>query len=207
MPTIIEMPAIKGWEDVSFDPVQPRNMNRMEGRFTEGQTFGIAYWNGVWTAGYLSPRDYGLIDAFIMEAGDQDVVFRGYDVFRPRPIAHDSGRPLTTPTATITARTSQSLTLSGLPSQFIFRRGDYIEVRKSDTLISLHRVIRDAQANGAGVVTVQIRYNLDLQNFELPLTANLEKPSCLMQLTPGFTGAKSWNSRSPSISGTEVFFS
>ncbi|MDF1599729.1 hypothetical protein PZ895_08055 [Mesorhizobium sp. YIM 152430] len=217
MVTVIDLPLIRGWEQVTFDPIQPRSASRMEGRRTEAQAFGTPYWVANYTPGWLQERDYGLMDAFMMRAGDGQEVFRAYDPFRPRPTAHDSGQPLSGTraaggafdgTATITARTANSLTISGLPALFQFRAGDYVEVRKSASMISLHRVMADVAANGSGVVTLGIRHNLDLQTFTLPLTANFEKPACLMQIDAGsYQGQKSWSSRSPSFSATEVFFS
>lgn len=214
--TVIDLPLID-WQAVTFDPVQPRNTSRMEGRRTEAQTFGTPYWIATYTPGWLEERDYGLMDAFMMRAGDGQEVFRAYDPFRARPIAWGNSTPLTGTratggtfdgTATITARTANSLSVSGLPAGFQVRAGDYVEVRKSASLISLHRVMADVAADGSGVVTLAIRHNLDLQTFTLPLAANFEKPSCLMQIDPGsYQGQKSWSSRSPSFSATEVFFS
>jgi hypothetical protein len=64
MVEIIEMPAIRGWEQVTFDPIQPRSTSRMEGRRTEAQSFGAPYWTASFTPGWLSERDYGVMDVF-----------------------------------------------------------------------------------------------------------------------------------------------
>jgi len=217
MPTVLQLPDIIGWKQVQFDPIQPRDVDRMEGRRTEAQIFGTPWWRGTWQAGWLNEIDYGKMDAFMMRAGGMGEVFRAYDPFRPRPIAHDNGQPLSgtnagggpfNGTAVITARTATTLSISGLPANFQFRAGDYVEVVKSATVISLHRIIEDVQATSGGTVVLTIRYALDLQTFTLPLTANFEKPSCLMQIDAGsYQGQKSWGSRSPSFSATEVFYS
>lgn len=214
------MPDIAGWTSVEFDPVRPRDTDRMEGRRTEAQVFGTPWWSATWSAPFLSDIDMGKMDAFMMMAGDSGEVFRAYDPFRPRPIEwlKEHGQaPLSGTragggsfdgTATITARTTTTLTMSGLPANFQLRAGDYVEVVKSETLVSLHRIMTDAQASSGGVVAVAIRYALDLQNFTLPLTANFEKPSCLMQIDPGsYRGPKAWSARNPSFSAQEVFFS
>lgn len=219
MVTVIDMPDIAGWTDVSFDPVIPRETDRMEGRRTEAQKFGTPWWRGTFSAPWLKPRDFGRMDAFMMMAGDSGEVFRAHDPFRSRPIAwlEENGNvPLSgtragggafTGTATITARISTLLTISGLPANFQFLAGDYVEVVKSQTLISLHRITADIQASAGGVVALPIRFPLDVQNFTLPLTANFEKPSCLMQIDPGsYRGPKAWSSRNPSFSAQEVFF-
>jgi hypothetical protein len=216
MVDVIDLPLID-WETVAFDPIQPRSSSRMEGRRTEAQAFGTPYWTATYKPGWLGERDYGLMDAFMMRAGDGQEVFRAHDPFRARPIAWGNDKPLSGTraaggafdgTATITARTTTTLTISGLPAAFQFRAGDYVEVRKAVSLISLHRIMADVAANGSGIVTLSIRHNLDLQTFTLPLTANFEKPACLMQIDAGsYQGQKSWSSRSPSFSATEVFFS
>lgn len=219
-PTIINMPDIVGWTDVSFDPVVPRDTDRMEGRRTEGQIFGTAWWRASYSAPWLPERDMGLMDAFMMQAGDSGEVFRAYDLFRPRPIAWseaNGNRPLAGTragggtfdgTATIAARTGSTLSVTSLPASFQFRAGDYVEVVTSASVISLHRITADVQATSGGAATLPIRYGLDLQNFTLPLSANFEKPSCLMQIDPGsFRGSKAWSARNPSFSAQEVFFS
>ena len=216
MVTVIDLPPVE-WLSVTFDPIQPRSTSRMEGRRTEAQAFGTPYWTATYEPAWMYERDYGLMDAFMMRAGDGQECFRGYDPFRARPIAWGNDRPLTGTraaggafdgTATITARTANSLTISGLPALFQFHAGDYAEVRKSASLISLHRIMADVAANSSGIVTLSIRHNLDLQTFTLPLTANFERPACLMQIDAGsYQGQKSWSSRSPAFSATEVFFS
>lgn len=215
MATVIDMPLIKGWEDVEFDPIRPRSMERMEGRRTESVISGTAYWRARYSAVFLSDLEFGVMDAFVMRAGDSGEVFRAYDPFRARPISWGQEAPLSGTrsgggtfdgTATITARTATTLTISGLPANFQFRVGDYVEVRKTTSLISLHRVMADAQASAGGIVTLTIRYTLDLGVFTLPLTANFEKPACLMQIDPGsFSGSKAWSARRPSFSAQEVF--
>lgn len=217
MATVMEMPDARGWQDVRFDPVVPRNTDRMEGRRTEAQRFGTPFWRASWTAGWSTKIDMGKLDAFMMRAGDNGEVFRAHDAFRPRPIDHDNELPLSgmragggafDGTATITARTATSLTISGLPALFQFRAGDYVEVRKSATLISLHRIMADVRASAGGVVTLSIRYALDTQTFTLPLTANFEKASCLMQIDPGsYSASKAWSGRNPSFTAQEVFVS
>ncbi|KFC62782.1 hypothetical protein FF80_03349 [Devosia sp. LC5] len=220
MPTVLSLPDIPGWKSVEFDPIRPRDTDRMEGRRTEAQIFGTSWWAASYSAPFLSEIDFGKMDAFMMTAGDSGEVFRAYDPFRPRPIAWTlangdvplsgdrAGGGAFDGTATITARTATTLTISGLPANFQFRAGDYVEVVKSETVISLHRIVADVQADILGIVTLAIRYALDLQTFTLPLTANFEKPSCLMQVDPAsYRGPKAWSARNPSFSAQEVFFS
>jgi hypothetical protein len=217
MATIINLPASVGWRECVFDPVVVRNMDRMEGRRTESMRSGTAYWRATYRSTNLTSRQMGDLEAFMMRAGDGGEVFRAYDASRPRPIEYEApnhavlsgtraGGGAFDGTATVTARTATTLTLSSLPANFQFRRGDYVEVRKSNELISLHRLVGDAQANSSGVVTLTFRYALDLQTFTLPLTANFEKPCCLMQVVPGsFDPSKPLVELQGSFQAEEVF--
>lgn len=218
MPTLVSLPDV-GWAEALFDPVRPRATDRMEGRRTEMQEVGTAWWQARYTPRFLEPRDFGRMDAFMMRAGDGGEVFAAYDPFRPRPIRMDSGAPLSgtkagTSTAFDGSATLNSITNSrvivvgGLPAGFLFSAGDYLEVRRSTFVRSLHRIMADVAASGAGVATLSIKHGLDTQIFTAANSIiQLEKPSCLMQIDPGsYQGAKSWASRQPSFSATEVFF-
>lgn len=214
---VLTLPGISGWREVTFDPVQPRSINRMLGRRTEGQTFGSPFWRASYTPVWLDRADFGKMDAFMMRAGDGGEVFRAYDPFRPRPIAMDTGAALSGTragggafdgTATLDAITSATeIVLAGLPAGFIFGPGDYVEIRESEMVTSLHRVMEAATADGAGEAALSIKYPLDTQHFTTDAVVHLEKPSCLMQIEPGsYSGAKSWDSRQPGFSAIEVFF-
>lgn len=215
MATIIDLPNIVGWEECSFDPIVPRSVDRMEGRKTEGVRLGQAYWTATYKPGRLGFLDFGKMDAFMMQAGDNGEVFRAYDVFRPRPIRHDNNQPLSgnragggafDGTATLASIIDPlTISVSGLPAAFMFSNGDYVELRKG-TASSLHRIKSAAIANGAGVVTLSILYALDTQNFDITSQVRFEKPSCLMQIDPNsYDGKKSKASRRPSFSAAEVF--
>ncbi|MBN7804915.1 hypothetical protein JZX86_05990 [Agrobacterium rosae] len=213
----ISLPAV-GWKECTFDPIQPRSTNRMEGRRTESQTFGTPFWRATYQATWLDKPKFGLMDAFMMQAGDDGETFLGYDIFRPRPIAMDTGSPLSgtkvgggafNGTAVLqTITNSRAVVISDLPSGFVLSPGDYVEFRMSPLLRSLHRIITPATANGSGVVTLSIRHGLDTQNFTTSSVVNFEKPSCTMQIdADSYSGAKSWDSREPSFTATEVFVS
>ncbi|WJR66939.1 hypothetical protein QTA58_22570 [Neorhizobium sp. CSC1952] len=213
----ILLPAI-GWVECSFDPVQPRDTNQMEGRRTEAQTFGTPYWVARYVAKPLLRPEYGVMDAFMMQAGDDGETFLAYDAFRPRPVAHDNGQPLSGTRAQGGAfngqavlqsiTNSRTIVVSGLPAAFKLSPGDYVEIRKSALVRSLHRIMTAATANASGVVTLSIKYGLDTGVFSTANTVHFEKPSCTMQIDRGsYDGTKSWASRSPSFTATEVFFS
>ena len=222
MPDPILLPIFgdgrKEWVECRFDPIQPRNSDQMEGRRTESQSFGTPYWVASYVTRPLLRPEFGVMDAFMMQLDDNGQTFLAHDVFRPRPIAHDNGFPLSGSKAGGGAFNGdavlQSITnpvtivVSGLPAGFHLSRGDYVEIRKNPLARSLHRIIAPAIANAGGVATLSIRYALDTGNFNTSCTVHFEKPSCTMQIDPGsYDGKKSWANRSPSFTATEVFFS
>lgn len=213
----IELPTFPGFNFLTerFDPIVTNNVSYMEGRRSESMVSMTPYW----VASYSTPTPHlshtGQADAFMMdiEAGE---TFRAFDTTRPRPLEYLKGPLAGTRagggafdgTATITARTDSSLTVSGLPANFQFRAGDYVEVSKSATLVSLHRIRADVQANLSGIVTLSIRMNLDAGVFTLPLTANFEKPAFLAQIDGGsWSISRQKTARGIAFSATEVFFS
>lgn len=215
-PTIIDLPDV-GWREVTFDPVRPRNVSRMEGRRTEAESFGTPYWTGKFTASLLGFDQFGKWDAFLMQAGDDGEIFRGYDVFRPRPILENKGVPLTGAraaggafdgTATLDAIVSSRLVdVTGLPAGFRLSAGDYVEFRQNGQS-SLHRLQAATTASAGGAVTLSFKYGLDTQHFTTAAMVRFEKPSCLMQIDAGSgTGPKSKPYGDRSFSATEVFFS
>lgn len=215
MTTILDLPDIAGWQEVTFDPVRPRSIERMLDRRTEGLSQGTPFWVAHYTTPYLTLDEYGKLDAFMMRAGDGGEVFRAYDAFRPRPIRHDTGKPLTgvragggafDGTATLAAIVdAHTITVSTLPEAFALSQGDYVELRE-DGEQSLHRIMQAATANGDGIVSLSIRYALDTGVFSTAAQVRFEKPSCLMQIDPGsYKGPKSRRNRTVSFGATEVF--
>jgi hypothetical protein len=210
----ISLPNI-GWRECVFDPVDPSNTNRMEGRRTETQFFGTPYWTANYQATWLDRDKFGEMDAFVMRGRE---IFLGYDAFRPRPIAMDTGVPLSGTKAgggafngdaflqAITGTTQ--LNVGGLPAAFVFSYGDYVELRMSSLKRSLHRIVSPAISDAGGFVTLEVRYPIDRDHFTSSATVHFEKPSCTMQIDPGsYSGAKSWDNREPSFTATEVFVS
>ncbi|MCT7665661.1 hypothetical protein [Shinella kummerowiae] len=209
------LPALP-FADCEFDPVQPWDTNRMEGRRTESVGSMTPYWKAKYRFDFLRREQLGKVDAFVMQAGGDGETFLAYDVSRPRPIAHDTGEPLFLPKAgggvfngeaTLQEIVdSRTLVVSGLPANFQLSAGDYLEVRQSILVRSLHRIMADATANGSGVVTLSIKYGLDLNVFTTDAIIDFERPSCLMQIDPGsWSASKAMNARTPSFSATEVF--
>lgn len=209
------LPALP-FADCEFDPVQPWDTNRMEGRRTESVGSMTPYWKAKYRFDFLRREQLGKVDAFVMQAGGDGETFLAYDVSRPRPIAHDNGKPLTgvragggsfDGTASLQEIVdSRTIVVDGLPAGFKLSAGDYVEIRQAILVRSLHRIMADATADSEGVVTLSIKYALDTGIFTTDATIDFERPSCLMQIDPGsWSASKAMNARTPSFSATEVF--
>lgn len=204
------------YADCEFDPVQPWDTNRMEGRRTESVGGVTPYWVAKYRFDFLRREHLGMVDAFMMRVGGDGGTFAAYDVSRPRPIAHDTGKTLTGTRAGGGAfdgtavlediLSSREVVVAGLPAFFQLSRGDYIEIRQATLVRSLHRIIEDQSANGSGRVTLPIRYGLDTGVFTTDATVRFEKASCLMQIDAGsWSASKAMSARTPSFTATEVF--
>ncbi|WP_425087766.1 hypothetical protein [Stappia sp.] len=204
---------------VEFDmrQVNTRFGNTMLDRATETADFGTPYWR-LYSArtGWLTDAQIDEADAFFTQASKGGNVFACHDPFRPRPRAYGSS-PLSGTKAgggafdgsaeLDTVTSSTEIVVSGLPAGFALNRGCLVEVNKSSTVRSLHRVMADATANGSGVVTLTIDFPLDTGVFTAAnSTIQFEKPSCLMMVDPGWSVPKAWSARVASFSATEVFF-
>lgn len=204
MPDVFDLPAL-GFEQISFDLIVPRTVNRMEGRRTEARKFGTPYWQAEYRMGYQKERGVGKAEAWVRKLLTRGGVFKAYDLFRPRPV--EAGDvPLTwTPDLTNISNGGRTVAVSGVANSFQFREGDYIAFRMSDLVVSLHSIAADVQANGAGAVSLTIDPPLDTQIFTAAAIPIFEKPYCLMQPFD-WSAPKSWSSRNPSFSAQEVFF-
>lgn len=204
MPDVFDLPAL-GFEQISFDLIVPRTVNRMEGRRTEARKFGTPYWQAEYRMGYQKERCVGKAEAWVRKLLTRGGVFKAYDLFRPRPV--EAGDvPLTwTPDLTNISNGGRTVAVSGVANSFQFREGDYIAFRMSDLVVSLHSIAADVQANGAGAVSLTIDPPLDTQIFTAAAIPIFEKPYCLMQPFD-WSAPKSWSSRNPSFSAQEVFF-
>lgn len=214
MATLITLPPVI-YSQVSFDPIRPRDTSMMEGRRSEAQFFGTPYWVASYAAARLTTVEAAQFDALRMELEDGAYLL-AHDAHRPRPIIYQGSAPLSGTKAAGGAfngdgalqsiTNSRQISVSGLPAGFQLSRGDYIEIRKSENVRSLHRIMANAVANSSGIVTLSIRYGLDLGIFTLPCTVHFEKSSCIMELDPGsFSLPKSWPNYSVTFTATEFF--
>lgn len=208
MVDIVELPAVP-FAQCEFDPVRPSSTERMEGRRVESQSTGTPYWTASYKTDFLTREQAGLLAAFQMLSGDNGGVFRAYDVDRQRPLKYLGGFPAGfNGNATVRGfNNSRSVEAGGLPSGFQLVAGDYLEIRKSTLVRSLHRVTAAATASAAGIATIKFDYPIDLQHFTVPCTVHFERASCLMQIDPGsFSAPKSMADRTVSFTATEMFF-
>lgn len=209
--TILAMPEL-GFEQVSFDLVVPVAVSRMEGRRTEELRRGSPFWRAEYATGRLDPRQAGRADAFFRQCKSRGAVFRAHDIFRPRPIewaAANPGQPFAiggfNGTAAVAALpNAHTVQVAGVPANFQFREGDYVEIVMSAYRIALHSIAADAKASGSGAVTLSIDPGLDGQNFTTAATVNFERPSCLMRPF-GWESIKSPRRARGSFFGEEVF--
>lgn len=206
------------WKDCQFDPINPTDVSVMESRRSEEQAAGTPFWKAQYTTNWMTPVLFGLFDAFVMKSSSRGAPFLGYDLLRPRPIAHNNGKPLSgtkagggpfNGDAVLQSMTnSRTIVVSGLPAGFKLSAGDYVELRMSALMRSLHRIVENATASASGVVTLSIMFGVDTQHFTTAATVHFEKPSCVMTIDPGSVFApKSWAGREASFSATEMFFS
>jgi hypothetical protein len=197
--------------------VNTRLTNAMLGRKTESADFGTPYWR-LYAAQtpYLSDAQIDTADVFFTLASKGGNVFACHDYYRQRPRAYGqvplsgtkAGGGSFNGAAVLSSVTdSRTIVVSGLPAAFALNAGCLIEINKSSTVRSLHRVMADATANGSGVVTLTIDFPLNTSVFtSANSTVQLEKPSCLMMLDIGWSVPKGWNERVASFTATEVFF-
>lgn len=208
MVTVVNLPAVP-FAQCEFDPIRPSSSERMEGRRVEGQSTGTPYWVAKYRTDFLTREQAGLMAAFRMECSDNGGLFLAYDIDHQRPLKYLGGFPVGF-TGNATVRSfinSLSVEVQDLPAGFQLVKGDYVELRRSTSLRSLHIVTAAATANAAGVVSLSIKYPVDLEYFKTPCTAHFYQAACLMQIDPGsWSAPKSMADRNVSFTATEMFF-
>lgn len=208
MVDIIALPSVP-FAQCDFDPVRPSNTERMEGRRVESQSTGTPYWIAKYRTGFLTRDQSGLMAAFRTLCSDNGGVFAAYDIDRQKPFKYLGGFP-----AGFNGQgnvrsfiNSLSVDVDGLPANFELVPGDYLEIRRTLLVRSLHLVTQPVIASAAGRATVNFNYPIDLQHFKVPCSVHFERASCLMQIDPGsWSASKSMQDRPVSFSATEMFF-
>lgn len=117
--------------------------------------------------------------------------FWAYDILRGFPRAYKNGIAGQTRhaggsfdgTATVTARTTSTISLSTLPSTYQFRKGDHIGLTEGANR-SLHVVAADVTA-AAGVATVTVYPLVATAIFTTAAIANVVKAVATFRIVPG----------------------
>lgn len=215
MPVLIDFPDLP-YEEFDIQPIDTRFTSPMEDRANETARFGTPFWR-LFRAmtGKLTYGETDTADAFFQSASKGGTWFLCHDVYRPRPRAYGAtplsgtkaGGGAFDGTAVLAAVTnSQTINVSGLPAGFMINKSALVEIRKSDFVRSLHRVMVAATANGAGTVTLSIEFPLATGVFTTGNSiVNFERPSCLMQLGTDFSLPKSQSNRRASFTAMEGF--
>jgi hypothetical protein len=208
MTTVINLPTVP-FAQCDFDPVRPSSVERMEGRRVEAQSTGTPYWVAKYRTGFLTREQSGFMAAFRTLCSDNGGVFAAYDIDRQKPLKYLGGFP-----AGFSGQgnvrsfiNSRSVDIDTLPPFFELVPGDYLEIRRTLLVRSLHLVTEHVIASAAGRATVNFNYPIDLQHFKVPSSVHFEQASCLMQIDAGsWSATKSMQDRPVSFSATEVFF-
>jgi hypothetical protein len=112
--------------------------------------------------------------------------FYGFDPRRRRPRAYsqDVVPPAPTLGAAIPANPPRLVTLAGLPAGYQLSAGDHIGYTASNNVRSVHRLVADATANGAGVAIVSVLPRI-LLAAPAGSAVSLDRPLVLMHMLPG----------------------
>ena len=194
---------------LDFDLVDPVNIARMEGRRTEEEYAYEPHWRASFSLPPVNNDNIGALRVFLTSRG----TFLAHDYSRPRPLSYDDGTPLSGTRAIGGAFSGDAVinslsdrlapVIQGLPEDFAFTAGDYIEFRISAKIRSLHRIAVDAVGNDSGIVTLTLQTPVP-QEFTTSHTAHLEKPSCVMKVEKRSTPLTPVNSTF-SFEAVEVF--
>lgn len=173
---------------LDFDPVDPVNIAHMEGRRTEEEYAYEPRWRALFSLPPVNNDNIGALRVFLASRG----MFLGHDHSRPRPLSYDDGTPLSGTKAAGGAFNGDAVindlsdrlapVIQGLPEDFAFTAGDYIEFRISAKIRSLHWIAADVVGNDSGIVTLTLQTPVP-QEFDNADTVHFEKPSCVMKIT------------------------
>jgi len=199
----------------SFELIQPSKVVRSRGRFVEAVSEPFSYWKADFQMPQMTELDYGKFLSLTNKVRVGRSFFRAYKTNRKRPLAMDTGVPLSgirasgggfDGTATIASISDpKQITVSGLPGQFQITEGDMVELSMSSDTVSLHEIGADAVANSSGVITLQLNNPIFTSVFTAAAVANFERASCLMQIIDAVSHSRGPLLGSGSFSAQEVY--
>lgn len=193
MPVIRQLPPSIRNRDQSFRFVETARVSRTRGRVVDAEVVPFPYWMADFDLPPLESEDFGRYESFIIKHRIGRDYFRAFKTYRPRPLKMDNRVPLSGVKANSSAPFDgtcvidniidpMNLTISGLPSSFVFTEGDMVELRESESVISLHMVAEDAVSGSDGSVQLEFNNPIHENVISEAATVNLEKASCLMQI-------------------------
>ena len=173
---------------VKFEIDFPVSQSRTRGGLVQARNSGRALWMAEFTTSFLRVDVYETFKAWLAAQEGGTRTFVAYDPFRKRPRAypgvgwsgftrHAGGA--FDGTATVTAVTAYTVTISGLPSTYQFKAGDMISWVWGSTR-TLHRVVADVAAVN-GVATVEVRADVP-SGVTYPVTCKLEAADAVFRL-------------------------
>lgn len=212
----VNLPAGISFKGSSLKLIVPKKISRMEGRRSEVEFGSSTWWTAQITTHALSIDKIGVMDSWLMQA-DAGAHFLAYEIIRPRPYMENTGEPLSgvkavgggpfDGAANLAAITnSKQITVDGMPDGFRLVDGDYLSIKMSELVRSMHKITEDSTANVSGVVALKISPGLNLQHFSVGGVVDFEKPACVMQMIGGYDFPKEQTPFVASFAAEEVFF-
>lgn len=144
---------------MKLTPLVQSSPSRTRGGSTYATELGPAIWTGSWESGPLREDEIGVVRGWLDALGGTNP-FWGYDHTRPRPLAYVRGWPGGTARQGILQSVASGcvLTIGGLFAGMALTPGDYLAFDYGAAgSRALHRVVAAAVADGAGVVSVEVR--------------------------------------------------
>lgn len=109
-------------------------------------------------------------------------------------------------TATVTALTTNSISLSGLPADFALNQGDLVGLVESERY-GLFEVAADVTGSASGLVTLSVQPFITTSVFTISATANFASPLVEMRVNPGsFDAQRTANAPPATFSARQVSY-
>ncbi len=187
-----ELPVI-GMSSIRFELRRFMAQNQLAGGATDVIDLAESRWWAEFTTRPMRRRDAQAFAAWFnsLRGGLED--FLGYDMSRCFPIEYASGFAginraaggAFPGTATVTARTGHTLSLSGLPANFQLRAGDLVGLTQTVGGVvqyGLHEIQEDVTGDAGGAATLTVEPAILTNVFTTAAQANFAKPKCRMTI-------------------------
>jgi hypothetical protein len=173
---------------ITFDAPEQLEVNRTGGGANLRARIGPQLWTGEVQMGRLT-RDEAIEHEVLTQVlGGPECSFLVFDTRRPGPRQDLTGAILGASVVTIASTpNAREMTLTGLPSGYVLRRGDYLafEYGASPVRRALHRVVDPVvTANGSGTTPLFEIYPLRRPGV-IVSSVTLVRASCKAVIVPG----------------------